>query len=67
MIADVRRLIYGLRPPALDQLGLAASLRGLACAGVLPDDVVHDRRSDLGARALPRPSKSRPTGSRRKR
>ena len=30
MIADVRRLIYGLRPPALDQLGLAAALRGLA-------------------------------------
>ena len=30
MIGDVRRLIYGLRPPALDQLGLAASLRGLA-------------------------------------
>jgi signal transduction histidine kinase len=30
MIVDVRRLIYGLRPPALDQLGLSASLRGLA-------------------------------------
>ena len=30
LIGDVRRLIYGLRPPALDQLGLAASLRGLA-------------------------------------
>ena len=30
MITDVRQLIYGLRPPALDQLGLAASLRGLA-------------------------------------
>jgi signal transduction histidine kinase len=30
MIGDVRRLIYGLRPAALDQLGLAASLRGLA-------------------------------------
>jgi signal transduction histidine kinase len=30
MISDVRQLIYGLRPPALDQLGLAASLRGLA-------------------------------------
>ena len=30
MIGDVRRLIYGLRPPTLDQLGLAASLRGLA-------------------------------------
>lgn len=30
MIGDVRRLIYGLRPATLDQLGLAASLRGLA-------------------------------------
>jgi signal transduction histidine kinase len=30
MIGDVRRLIYGLRPPTLDQLGLAASIRGLA-------------------------------------
>jgi signal transduction histidine kinase len=30
MLGVVRRLIYGLRPPALDQLGLAASLRGLA-------------------------------------
>jgi signal transduction histidine kinase len=29
MIEDVRRLIYGLRPATLDQLGLAASLRGL--------------------------------------
>jgi signal transduction histidine kinase len=30
LIADVRRLIYGMRPPALDELGLAASLRALA-------------------------------------
>ena len=30
MIGDVRRLIYGLRPPTLDQLGLAASIRALA-------------------------------------
>jgi signal transduction histidine kinase len=30
MIGDVRRLIYELRPPALDELGLVASLRGLA-------------------------------------
>jgi signal transduction histidine kinase len=30
MIGDVRRLIYGLRPPALDELGLVGSLRGLA-------------------------------------
>jgi signal transduction histidine kinase len=26
-VADVRRLVYGLRPPALDQLGLAGALR----------------------------------------
>jgi signal transduction histidine kinase len=26
-IADIRRLVYDLRPPALDQLGLAAALR----------------------------------------
>src|SRR5262249_38824061 len=27
MIADVRQLVYGLRPPALDELGLADALR----------------------------------------
>jgi signal transduction histidine kinase len=26
-VADVRRIVYGLRPPALDELGLAGSLR----------------------------------------
>jgi signal transduction histidine kinase len=26
-VADIRRIVYGLRPPALDQLGLAGSLR----------------------------------------
>ena len=26
-VADVRRIVYGLRPPALDQLGLVGSLR----------------------------------------
>src|SRR5262245_66346121 len=30
MIGDVRRLIYGLRPPALDELGLVNSLCSLA-------------------------------------
>jgi signal transduction histidine kinase len=30
MIGDVRRLIYELRPPTLDELGLVASVRGLA-------------------------------------
>ena len=29
-IGDIRRLVYGLRPPALDDLGLAASLCLLA-------------------------------------
>src|SRR5205823_5377089 len=48
MIGDIRRLIYGLRPPALDQLGLAGSLRGLATRAALPDtDVVIDAPSAL--------------------
>ncbi|MBX2997303.1 MAG: GAF domain-containing sensor histidine kinase [Caldilineaceae bacterium] len=29
-VADIRRLVYNLRPPALDDLGLAASIRLLA-------------------------------------
>ncbi|MBM2850810.1 MAG: Two component signal transduction histidine kinase, partial [Anaerolineales bacterium] len=29
-IADIRRLVYELRPPALDELGLAGALRSLA-------------------------------------
>jgi signal transduction histidine kinase len=29
-VADVRRLVYGLRPPALDQLGLVEAIRDLA-------------------------------------
>jgi two-component system, NarL family, sensor kinase len=31
-VADVRRLVYGLRPPALDQLGLTGALRQHAAA-----------------------------------
>jgi signal transduction histidine kinase len=47
-IAEVRRLVYDLRPPALDQLGLAGALREqaarLASAGLdvqvrMPDDL----------------------------
>jgi signal transduction histidine kinase len=30
MIGEIRRLIYDLRPPALDELGLVDSLRGIA-------------------------------------
>jgi signal transduction histidine kinase len=40
MIGDVRRLIYGLRPPTLDQLGLAATLRGLATQESSPETSV---------------------------
>ena len=29
-VADVRRLVYGLRPPALDELGLVAAVRDYA-------------------------------------
>jgi two-component system, NarL family, sensor kinase len=31
-VADIRRLVYGLRPPALDQLGLVGALRQQASA-----------------------------------
>ena len=31
-VADIRRLVYGLRPPALDQLGLVGALRQHASA-----------------------------------
>jgi signal transduction histidine kinase len=47
-VSDVRRLVYGLRPPALDELGLTGALRqhaaalsngngGLTCDVVAPD------------------------------
>jgi two-component system NarL family sensor kinase len=32
-VADIRRLVYGLRPPALDELGLVDALRRQAAAG----------------------------------
>ena len=48
-VRDIRRLVYGLRPPALDELGLALAIRreaarleggvdGLAIAVEVPDD-----------------------------
>jgi two-component system, NarL family, sensor kinase len=47
-VADIRRLVYGLRPPALDQLGLAGAIhqqasalsigdRQVACDVIAPD------------------------------
>lgn len=40
LIEDVRTLIYDLRPPALDELGLAASLRALAVRDSTSETVV---------------------------
>lgn len=40
MIGDVRQLIYGLRPPALDELGLVESLRGLASREASPTTTI---------------------------
>ena len=45
MIGDVRRLIYGLRPPALDELGLVESLRGIASREIVLADHGHRRRA----------------------
>ena len=66
MIGDVRRLIYGLRPPTLDQLGLTASFGGLAARESSPDTHV---TIEAPARypLSPPPSRSLPTGSCRKR
>ena len=36
-IGDIRRLVYALRPPALDELGLAGALRSLAAQCSAPD------------------------------
>ena len=44
-VADVRRLIYGLRPPALDDLGLIAAIRQLAESQGISSAPV-DSRSD---------------------
>ncbi|WP_067183717.1 sensor histidine kinase [Microtetraspora niveoalba] len=37
---DIRQLVYGLRPPALDDLGLAGAVRALAEEGPPPAEVV---------------------------
>lgn len=36
-VADIRTLVYGLRPPALDQLGLVSALRERAVSFATPD------------------------------
>jgi signal transduction histidine kinase len=64
MIGDVRRLIYGLRPATLDQLGLAASLRGLASQESSPGTSGIDARARCPSSRPP--SRWRPAGSPRK-
>jgi signal transduction histidine kinase len=49
-IADIRRLVYGLRPPALDDLGLAGALERLAERSASEGPrVTVDVRTDDGA------------------
>jgi signal transduction histidine kinase len=43
-VSDVRRLVYGLRPPALDDLGLVPAIRQQAAnRGTLADDLPNGR------------------------
>ncbi|GII01873.1 hypothetical protein Pta02_38810 [Planobispora takensis] len=49
---EIRELVYGLRPPTLDELGLAGAVRGLAAEGGLPVTVeAEGDLSDLPAAA----------------
>ena len=67
-IADIRRLVHGLRPPALDELGLVGALQRLAdrCGTDGALRVVVEVPSRAARRCRPR-SRWRPTASRRRR
>jgi two-component system, NarL family, sensor kinase len=54
-IADIRRLVYGLRPPALDELGLAVALRQQAgnLSGNGSSGLAVEVRAPCPLRALP--------------
>ena len=69
-LADVRRLVDDLRPPALDELGLVGAIRqqALAATATTPapgrcGDRGSSSRADRLPRACRRRSRSRPTGS----
>ena len=50
-VSDVRRLVYGLRPPALDDLGLIPAIRQQAGShGLLAEDLPNGRASGLAHR-----------------
>ena len=67
-IGEVRRLVDGLRPPALDQLGLVPALRqradehNLAAARGRPDALT-GRRPSASSTGFPPRSRWRRTGS----
>ena len=47
-VSDVRRLVYGLRPPALDDLGLVPAIRQQASShGLLAENLPNGRASGL--------------------
>ena len=52
-VADIRRLVYGLRPPALDQLGLVGAIRQQATALSSGDGQIAVRRARSRADATP--------------
>jgi len=54
-IGDIRRLVYDLRPPALDELGLIGAIREQAARQSAPTecDSVHGLRVDVAASDLP--------------
>ncbi len=63
-VADVRRLVEGLRPVSLDELGLVESLRRLVEG--TPAGVPSCGCWSTTGRRRPRPSRSPPTGSSRR-
>jgi two-component system NarL family sensor kinase len=52
-VVDIRRLVYGLRPPALDDLGLVPAIREQASKyGYLADDPAYAMRGAVGKNRL---------------
>ena len=63
-VADVRRIVEGLRPPALDELGLAEAVAQLADRLDRGRRTRRSRCAPTSCRGWRRPSRSPPTGSR---
>jgi len=52
LVADIRRLVYALRPPALDELGLVEAIRDYA-GGMIGGDTSQPTRLRVTVEALP--------------